>query len=118
VKAVQVVRAIHVERKQELTGKYEHVAAPDTMPELISGGTPKYPEKFINSDVTGKVKVFFVVNEQGVPIQVQYIEATDLAFAEESIEAVKEWRFKPALKNGLPAPACMVAPITFIPKRS
>ena len=110
------VKAVPVERKQELTGEYEHVAASDISPKLVFRKLPKYPKKFINSGIDGKVKVFFVVDAEGSPVQVQYIEATDLAFAEEAIAAVKEWRFEPALKNGVAVPACVVAPLTISSK--
>lgn len=113
---VNAVKAVHVERKHVLTGEYEHVAASDISPKLVFRKLPKYPEKFINSGIEGKVKVFFVVNAEGTPVQVQYIEATDLAFAQEAITAVKEWRFEPALKNGVAVPACVVAPITISSK--
>jgi len=113
---INVVKAFPVERKQVLTGEYEHVAASDISPKLVFRKLPKYPEKFINSGIDGKVKVFFVVDAEGAPVQVQYIEATDLAFAEEAIAAVKEWRFEPALKNGVAVPACVVAPLTISSK--
>jgi len=115
---VGAVEPVYVKRKQELTGEYEKVAAPEIPPKIIFKKDPKYPIKFINTDIEGKVKVFFVIDAQGVPVQVQYIEATDLAFAQEAEDAVKEWRFKPALKSGLAVPSCVVAPITFSSKSS
>jgi len=96
-----------------LTGEYEHVAASDTPPVPILRKQPVYPAVFRSSKTPGKAVIYFVVDAQGVPVQVQYIEATDLAFAESAIKAVSQWRFKPALKNGVAVPACMTIPLLF-----
>ncbi|WP_160277126.1 energy transducer TonB [Methylotenera sp. N17] len=116
--SLNTVEAFPVKRKQVLTGEYTNVAASDKAPKVIFRINPIYPAKFINSGIEGRVKVFFVVDIQGIPVQVQYIEATDLAFAQEAINAVKEWRFEPALKDGVAVPACVVASIVFLSNAS
>lgn len=43
-----------------------------------------------------------VVNKEGIPEQFSIARASGLGMDESAIDAVKQWRFKPAMRNGEP----------------
>jgi protein TonB len=110
---VPSAQPIAVKRSYVLTGEYAHVAASDTPPRPIFRKAPQYPAAFRKSGIRGEAVVYFVVDSNGMPVQVQYLEATDIAFAESAIETVSQWRFEPATKNGVAVPACVKMPLVF-----
>lgn len=88
-----------------------HAAATFTLPYLESGQVstkakpvkrvqPMYPKDLRRNGVQGYAVVEFIVNTEGVPQQVQCVDASALAFAEATVKAVSQWRYKPATKDG------------------
>ena len=71
--------------------------------------------------ISGLCVVAFMVDKDGVPQNVRVVKSLESSMDENAVTAVKELRFKPALKNGTtPVPAEVIMPINFklkIPKR-
>lgn len=69
-----------------------------TTPTLTSRVEPSYPIKELRDGVEGAVVVRFLVDPQGVPLQVSVNRSSGItAFDQAAVEAVKQWRFAPAL---------------------
>jgi len=79
----------------------------------LSRKQPDYPPLLRQHHVEGEAEVAFVVSEDGIPQNVICVQATDRRIAEAAVEAVKSWRFSPALLDGKPVPMPMQAPIIF-----
>jgi periplasmic protein TonB len=76
-------------------------------PVLIRSVEPDYPEKALHARVTGAVLVNLYVDVNGNPTHVHVIRGigqrgTGLGFDESADNAVRQYKFKPALKNGKP----------------
>jgi periplasmic protein TonB len=54
-----------------------------------------------------------LVVERGNPTNLHVISGLDMGLDEEAIEAVKKWKFAPALKDGKPVPAKTFAEVDF-----
>lgn len=68
-----------------------------TIPTLQSRVEPKYPLKELREGLEGAVIVHFLVDPQGVPLQVSVVRSTGVtAFEQAAVAAVKQWRFSPA----------------------
>lgn len=69
-----------------------------TTPTLTSRVEPSYPIKELHDGVEGAVVVRFLVDPHGVPLQVSVNRSSGItAFDQAAVEAVKQWRFAPAL---------------------
>ncbi len=65
---------------------------------------PKYPEILRQTRIEGSVLLEVVILKDGTidPNQITVIRSSHEYFEQEAIKAVKKWRFKPALQNGIP----------------
>jgi protein TonB len=77
------------------------------------------PVSVVSPDATGydigtTVKVEFVVDTTGRTSDISIKSATDRDFAAEVVDAVKEWRFTPALHNGTPVATKVVLPVRVV----
>lgn len=77
-------------------------------PELISGDRPDYPVEASFQGLDGQCLMAFVVNAQGVPDHVHPIHCTNPSFEDNSVDAVRQYRFKPAtIEQGKPVPVAV-----------
>ncbi len=95
-------RPVPVKREVTFTGDHVRGLAGMRMPKLIKSGPPKYPVQFRRPPVNGVAIVEFIINTEGVPEQVQYSSATDAAFGEAAVAAVRQFRYQPAMDGDKP----------------
>ncbi len=62
---------------------------------------PHYPESARAQGIQGTVLLNTVIDTDGRVIEAKYVSGSK-EFVQASIEAVKQWRFKPTLVNGDP----------------
>ena len=73
-----------------------------TAPKKIRAPLPKYPYGKYSSCLDGPIKVGFIINEQGLPTQPRLLTTQDPLLGFAAMEAVRDWRFKPAQLEGKP----------------
>ena len=61
---------------------------------------PDYPENLRNQGVMGNAVIKFTISKQGSVINPVVVSATHEAFGTASLDAVRQWQFIPARKNG------------------
>ena len=66
-------------------------------------------------DIGKSVQVEFVVDTTGHTSGVSIKSPADRAFAEAVVDAVKQWRFTPALHNGAPVATKVILPVRVVP---
>ena len=83
-------------------------------PELISRRDPIYPPEAKRRNISGSVEVHFTIGTNG---KVQDITAVkgDRVLSKAAIEAVREWRYKPARLDGAPTEARGTTVVNFRP---
>jgi protein TonB len=75
---------------------------------------PVYPEKALAARVRGVVVLRAVTSEaEGPPLSVTPIEKSRPDLTAAAVEAVKQWRFSPAIKNGRAVRSAMIIRIPF-----
>jgi eukaryotic-like serine/threonine-protein kinase len=72
-----------------------------TPPKKISGKTAIYPAAAMNKHLEGKVTVELIVDEKGEPIDLRVVESADEVLDKPVVEAIRNWRYEPATKNGV-----------------
>jgi len=65
-------------------------------------------------DIGQSVQVEFVVDTTGHATGINNKSASDRAFAEAVVDAVKQWRFTPALHNGAPVATKVILPVRVV----
>ncbi len=73
-------------------------------PRKLSGEFARYPEVARRRRVSGVVTVSMVISEVGLPEDLQVIESGGPLLDEAVLNAVAEWRFEPASRDGRPVP--------------
>jgi TonB family protein len=82
----------------------DHGIAPDsTSPALIYKQEPEYSELARKAKFQGTVILQIEVDANGNPVNPRVMKSLGLGLDEKAIEAVKQWRFKPVMKDGKPA---------------
>jgi TonB family protein len=79
---------------------------------LLHRVEPAYPEIAVMAKVTGTVILEAVVATDGTVESVKVLRP--VKFLEQaSIDAVKQWRYKPLILNGVPTPFVLTVTLTF-----
>jgi TonB family protein len=86
-----------------------------TMPTLISQVPAEYSEEARRDKLNGTVKLVLTVDEEGNPQNVMVAKSLGMGLDESAVEAVKHYRFKPAVdqRTGKPVTAQMSVNVDF-----
>lgn len=70
---------------------------------LVTSVQPDYPQEARDQGIEGRVVLEYIINEEGIPVDIQIVEATPKGVFElAAIAALSQWRYQPALKMGRP----------------
>ncbi|MDB6147516.1 MAG: TonB family protein [Spartobacteria bacterium] len=81
--------------------------------QLASVVKPKYPAAAQAARKEGTVTVAIIIGADGSVRDAKLVNATDPIFIESAIEAVKQWKFHPALVDGKPVNISSSVPVVF-----
>jgi len=73
-----------------------------SQPQLIFSVEPEFSEEARKAKFQGNVLVNLWVGTDGLPSHVRVIRALGMGLDEKAMEAVRQYRFKPAMENGKP----------------
>jgi TonB family protein len=82
-------------------------------PIVIHQADPKYAEAARNAKLSGNVVISLVVGTDGKPYNVQVARGLGHGLDEQAVEAVQQYRFKPATRNGEPVAAYLNVEVNF-----
>jgi len=71
-------------------------------PQALSTPDPEYTEEARNAKTQGTCVLWLIVDDQGRPRDVRVVRGLGFGLDARAIEAVKQWRFQPAMKDGRP----------------
>lgn len=93
-------------------------AGNSTTPVPISRPPPVYPQEALRRGVGGTVRVQVTVTPEGRVERMDVANSSgDRYLDRAAMEAVRRWRFMPAMRNGQPVSATVVIPVDFAPSR-
>jgi periplasmic protein TonB len=87
--------------------------AQTTPPKAIHTVAPEYPETAIRSVVDPTVLVKLTIPPDGIPKDVKIAKGYRPEFDQSALEAVRQWRFKPAMKDGKPVQVTVTLQVVF-----
>jgi TonB family protein len=88
-------------------------ALPQDQLEVKKSINPWYPSILKAAGIEGEAWLKVFINEKGSVEKAEVIKTTHPAFAEAAIEAVKQWEFSPAMKDGKPLKSEVTIPFRF-----
>lgn len=101
-------------REKDISGgKESRRVASLQFPRLIKRVVPVYPEKVLAEGVEGDVLVRAVIDESGSVTQLRIEEGVHPLLDEAALNAVKQWKYKPWVVNGVPKSTEVVVKIFF-----
>jgi TonB family protein len=84
-----------------------------TRPRLIHNVVPQYSDKARRAKLEGTVLLSLVVDSSGSPTMIKVTQSLGSGLDEKAIEAVRQWRFEPATKEGKPVAVQMAVDVSF-----
>lgn len=69
---------------------------------LISRVQPLYPVAAKAAAIQGTVQIKATISKDGIPIDLQVVSTPNSDLAESALQAVRQWRYRPTLLNGVP----------------
>ena len=85
--------------KPTFRGPGDEVVA-DYPPQLLRRAEPQFSEEARKKKVNGTITISLLITEQGMPADVRVVRGLGYGLDENAVEAVKQYRFKPAMKDG------------------
>ena len=90
-----------------------HIGGAVLPPSVISQIEPEFSEEARKAKFSGNVEVYLWVDEQGKPSHIQVARGVGMGLDEKAVEAVRQYRFKPAMKNGKPVKVDLYIDVNF-----
>jgi TonB family protein len=84
-----------------------------TPPQVVYRSDPVYPTNAQSIGTAGAVVLDAIIPEDGIPRVIRVIRSLDWQFDESAINALKQWRFSPAMKDGSPVKVRMNVAVEF-----
>ena len=94
-------------------GGLRHVGGGVSSPEVIFKVEPEFSEEARKAKFMGVVTVNLIVDTKGLPQNVRVIRGVGMGLDEKALEAVRQYRFKPAMEGGKPAPVQVNVEVNF-----
>lgn len=82
-------------------------------PAILYKVEPEYSEEARKARLEGVLIVSVVVDEQGLPRDFRIIRPLGLGLDEEAVKAIRQWRFRPGMKDGHPVAVRVPIEATF-----
>src|SRR4029077_15316634 len=80
---------------------------------LVRKVDPKYPPELIEQNVQGEVVLYAVIRSDGSVDSIQLVRGIDPPLDANAKNALGQWKFRPALKNGIPVDLETIVHIPF-----
>jgi protein TonB len=82
-------------------------------PQVLFAPEPEFSEEARKAKVAGNVLVYLQVDTNGKPIRVRVLRGIGMGLDEKALEAVRLYKFKPAMENGKPVTVEMNVEVNF-----
>lgn len=76
--------------------------------------SPRYPEAMRRTGMSGVVQVSCLIDERGQVLDPKIERSSSESFESPALEALKQWKFKPAKHDGEPVSVRVSIPIKFV----
>jgi TonB family protein len=99
--------------QRSLPPGYERVGGNVRAPVVLSRVEPRYPEEARAARISGIVITEMMIDAAGNVVDAVVLKPLPFGLDQAALDAVKQWRFAPATKNGVPVPVMFNVTINF-----
>jgi len=82
-------------------------------PQALATPDPEYTEEARNAKTQGMCVLRLIVDDQGNPRDIRVVRGLGFGLDAKAIDAVKQWRFQPAMKDGRPVSVLISVEVGF-----
>ena len=82
-------------------------------PALLAARNPTYTEEARQNKVSGDVVIALTVDEHGLPQDVRVKRGLGSGLDEKAVEAVRQYKFRPAMRDGVPVATHLLINVNF-----
>ena len=90
-----------------------HIGGAVLPPKVIQTVNPVYSEAARQAKFSGKVRVYLWVDENGNPSNVRVVHGVGMGLDEKAVEAIRQYKFKPATLDGRPVTVDLYIDVNF-----
>ena len=90
-----------------------HVGGSITPPRTVYSPEPQYTEQARKANLQGTCTLGLIVEKDGHPRNIRVLKGIGMGLDENAIEAVKTWKFEPAIKDGQPVRVEIAVEVSF-----
>ena len=94
-------------------GGVQHVGGGISAPKVLVQVDPEFSEEARKAKFSGNVEVYLWVDEQGNPSHIRVARGVGMGLDEKAVEAVRQYKFKPAMQNGKPVKVDLYIDVNF-----
>jgi TonB family protein len=91
------------------------VSAAVKPPKVLYQPPAEYSEEGRAKRIAGNVELRLIVTAKGEPKNISVVKSLGSGLDEKAVEALKQWRFKPATKDGKPVAVVIAVEVAFHP---
>jgi TonB family protein len=89
------------------------VGAGVSAPQLINRVQPEFTDEARQAKYTGVVEISLIVDGNGNPENIQIVRHLGMGLDQKAVDAVKQYKFRPAVYQGHPVPVRLVVDVDF-----
>ena len=82
-------------------------------PVLVSQANPGYTEAARAKHLSGNVELSLLIDQAGLPQDIKVVHGLGSGLDEKAVEAVRQYRFKPATRDGRPVATKIYVDVNF-----
>jgi len=90
-----------------------HIGGSVRAPIVLHSVDPEFSEEARKAKFSGNVQVYLWVDEQGNPSHVRVVRGVGMGLDEKAVEAVRQYKFKPAMQDGKPVKVDLYIDVNF-----
>ena len=90
-----------------------HIGGKVKRPIVIDSEEPEWSEQAREAKFSGDVLVYLWIDKNGKPSHVRVVRGAGMGLDEKAVEAVRQYRFKPATLDGQPVTVDMYVDVSF-----
>jgi len=90
-----------------------HIGGSVRPPAVLYSVEPEFSEEARKAKFSGNVQVYLWVDEHGNPSHVRVARGVGMGLDEKAVEAVRQYKFKPAMQNGKPVKVDLYVDVNF-----
>ena len=94
-------------------GGVYHVGGGISAPTAVSAPDPEYTEEARRAKTQGTCVLWLIVDSQGRPRDVRVVRGLGYGLDAKALEAVRQWRFNPSMKDGKPVDVQISVEVAF-----